>query len=71
MQKIGLIRRIWLIQKFMTSEAGTQMEILPNISRRKGNQAIKFGQLIEYSMRNIFLTKSYTKSGGETILDQN
>ena len=39
-----------------------------NISRKKGNQAIKFGQLIEYNMRNIFLEKLYTKSGGETII---
>ena len=29
------------------------------------NQTIKFGQLIEYNMRNIFLEKSYTKCGGE------
>ena len=28
---------------------------------------MKLGQLIEYNMRNIFLEKSYTKSGGETI----
>ena len=28
---------------------------------------MKFGQLIEYSMRNIFLEKSYTKCGRETI----
>ena len=27
---------------------------------------MKFGQLIEYNMRNIFLEKSYTKYGGET-----
>ena len=27
---------------------------------------MKFGQLIEYNMRNIFLEKSYTKRGGET-----
>ena len=33
----------------------------------KRNQAMKFGQLIEYYMRNIFLEKSYTKCGGETI----
>ena len=26
---------------------------------------MKFGQLIEYNMRNIFLEKSYTKFGGE------
>ena len=34
--------------------------------RSKDNQAIKFGQLIEYGMRNILLEKSYTKCGGET-----
>ena len=38
-----------------------------NISRSKGNQTIKFGQLIEYNMRNIFLEKSYTECSGETI----
>ena len=27
---------------------------------------MKFGQLIEYNMSNIFLEKSYTKCGGET-----
>ena len=27
---------------------------------------MKFVQLIKYNMRNIFLEKSYTKSGGET-----
>ena len=27
----------------------------------------KFGQLIEYNLRNIFLEKSYRKCGGETI----
>ena len=41
--------------------------ILPNISRSKGNQRMKF-QLIEYNMRNIFLGKSYTKEGGKTIM---
>ena len=43
------------------------IHILNNISRSKGNQKIKFGQLIEYSMRNIFLEKSYTKYNRETI----
>ena len=28
---------------------------------------MKFGQLIEYNFRNIFLEKSYTKCDGETI----
>ena len=26
---------------------------------------MKFGQVIEYNLRNIFLEKSYTKCGGE------
>ena len=42
------------------------MHILPNILRNKGNQTIKFGQLIECNMRNVFLEKSYTKYDGET-----
>ena len=42
------------------------MNILPNISRSKDNQTLKFVQLIECNMRNIFLEKSYTKWGGET-----
>ena len=29
---------------------------------------MKFGQLIEYNMRNIFLEKSSTKCGGKTSL---
>ena len=48
----------------MTSLPGQQLtttHILPNISRSKDNQALKFGQLIEYNMRNIFLEKSYAK----------
>ena len=54
----------------MTSQPGQQtiaIHILPNITRSKGNQAIKFGQLIEYNMRNIFVEKSYTKYAGEII----
>ena len=30
-------------------------------SGSKGNQTMKFGQLIEYSMRNIILEKSYLR----------
>ena len=42
----------------------TAINILPNIFRSNGNQAMKtmkFGQLIECNMRNIFLEKTYTK----------
>ena len=39
--------------------------MLPNISRSKGNQTIKFGQIIEYNMKNIFFEKSDSNYGGE------
>ena len=32
----------------------------------KSNQAMKFGQSIDYDMRNIFIENSYLKYGGET-----
>ena len=40
--------------------------ILPNISRGKGNQTIKFGELMEYNMRNIFL-KNHTQDAVEKL----
>ena len=46
----------------MTSQPGyqtTAVHVLANISRSKGNQTMKFGQLIEHNMRNIFIGKSY------------
>ena len=48
----------------MTSQPAKQtiaINILPKISRCKSNQTIKFGQLIECNIRNIFLEKSYTE----------
>ena len=48
----------------MTSQPGKQtiaIYIMLNISIGKGSQTMKFGQLIEYSMRNIL------KVSGETI----
>ena len=54
----------------MTSQPGKQIiaiHILPNISRRKGNEAMKFGKLLEYNMRNIFLEKPYTQCGEENF----
>ena len=41
----------------MMSQTGTKtiaVHILPDISRSKGNQTMKLGQLIEDNMRNIF-----------------
>ena len=55
----------------MTSQPGKQIiviHILPNISRRKGNQTMKLGQSVEYNMRDIFLEKSFTICGGQKLL---
>ena len=38
------------------------------VTANKDNHTMKFGQLIEYNTRNVFLEKSYTKCGGETSL---
>ena len=59
-RKNGLIRKIRLTSKLMTSQPGLQaiaIHILPNISQSKGNETMKFGQLIEYNKINIFLQK--------------
>ena len=56
-----------MISKFMTSQTGQEVitvKILPNISRSKVNQTIKFRQLIKCNI-SVFLDTSYTKSGGE------
>ena len=40
----------------MTSQLGEQLfaiHILPNVSRSKGNQTMKFGQLIEHKTKKI------------------
>ena len=48
----------------MTSQSAEQIitiHIFFNISRNKENWTIKFGQLIENDIRNIFIEKSYIK----------
>ena len=53
----------------MTSQHGLQtiaMHILPNIWQSKGNQAMKFSQLIEYNKRNNLLQRLCRKWGRET-----
>ena len=70
-RKNGLIKKIRLTSKFNTSQLGLQaiaIRILPNISQLKGNQTMKFGQLIEYNKRNIFLQKLCRKWGRKTSL---
>ena len=52
----------------MMSQPEKETIAIPNIPRSKGNQTMKFGQMIEYNMIKIsFFEKSYTKCGGETI----
>ena len=53
----------------MTSQPGSQtiaIHILPDILQSKGNQIMKFGQLIEYNKRNIFVQKLCEKCGRDT-----
>ena len=48
----------------MTSQTGYQritIHKFVNIARIKASQTVKFGQLIEYDKRNIFIQKSCIK----------
>ena len=70
MQKNSLTGKIRFILKFKTSQHGKKTiatHILHNIAKTKGNQTMRFGQLIEYNIRNIFLEKSHPNCGGGTI----
>ena len=43
------------------------IRILPNILRSKGNQAIKFGQLIEYNKEKLFFKNDTENELGTLI----
>ena len=63
--KNNLTRKLWLISKFIMSRTKQQIitiRILPNISRSKGSQTMKVGQLIAYNIRNIFLEKNHKQN---------
>ena len=70
MQKNSLVRKVNVNFKFMTSQPGIQastMHILPNISRNKDYQTIKFGKLIEYNIyKKRFCSKIIHRCGGES-----
>ena len=56
----------------MMSQPGQQrimMHILLNISQIKGNQTLKFGQLIEYPKKNIFLRNYAENKAGKLVPD--
>ena len=66
-------RKIRLISKFMTSQPGKQytywaiaIHILPNISRSKNNQTMKFAQLIDITWEALLL-KNHIKSVVEKL----
>ena len=65
------MRKLRLISKVLTSQTGKQINTvhkLPKTSRSKDNQTMKFGKLIEYNIRNIFVERSSIKCVGETSL---
>ena len=51
---------------WLTDQQSIAIYILANNSRSKGNQAMKFDQLIEYNMRDIFL-KNHTRNVVEKL----
>ena len=66
MKRNGLRRLISIILTYQTGQQIVAMHKLPNAPRSKGNQAMKFGQLVEYSVKNIFLQKPCKKWDTET-----
>ena len=56
-----LERYRWLQNSWRHYLVYKQLEYTPSISQSKGNQTMKFGQLIEYSKINIFLQKLFGK----------
>ena len=54
----------------MASQTGKQIiHILPNISSVEGNQTVKFGQLMKYITRNIFLKNNAGNVVGSLVPD--
>ena len=62
-KKDQVIFKFFDVATWLTNSCNTHVAI-HIISRSKGNQTMKFRQLIECNMRNVFLEKSYTKYGG-------
>ena len=54
------------VVKRFQKKANINFKIYDVQTRSKGNRTMKFDQLIECNMRNIFLEKWYTKCGGDT-----
>ena len=64
MYENGFIKKLKLISKFMTLQTGQQIftiHVLPNVSRSKGNQVLKFGKLMKHDVRIVFVQTSCRK----------
>ena len=60
-----LDKKVMVNFRILTSQTGQQMttiHVLRNISGSKGNQAMRFEQLIRCSMRNIFFFKNHAEN---------
>ena len=72
MQEKGLMRKLRLVSKFMTSQTGQQIittHVFSNIARSKGNKTMKFGQLIEYDVRGILRNNHAENEAGILVPD--
>ena len=59
LERLGQFQNLWHLN--LVNKQLQYTNILSNILRRKASQRIKFCQLTEYNMRNVFVGKSYTK----------
>ena len=66
--KNAILRILWSVLRsaFPNTNLIFVACMFANISRSKDNKTIKFGQIIECNVRNIFREKSHTKFGGES-----
>ena len=64
MNKNGSIRKIGIIAKFMPQQPAREMIAIYILPKKN---VLKLGQLIEYKMCFIFLEKSGTECGKESI----
>ena len=72
MQEKGLMRKLRLVSKFMTSQTGQQIittHVFSNIARSKGKKTMKFGQLIEYDVRGILRNNHAENEAGILVPD--
>ena len=68
MKESSLIRKIRLVSKFLSARSGKHeiaIHILPNISKRKGNQTMKSGQF-----RQNFFREIHTKNVVEKLFSE-